>query len=294
MAQLIKLKDYISRYEWNIYRYPAQYIRMKQENWKKLHRLWETEANEQESAPEPEQSGFSKWKQLFKHNEVQMPQENAALPVTKHKLKQYFLDQLFPFQIKWASSTMTNISFIDHSIESDQTLQYFLQRFPDTYFVMYYPVFKIQNAPVDGEIILIGPFSMEIIYLLEKGNGTIYALDDRTWRLSPDQEQRKFVSPLIALKRSEKIINSVLKSHKIDFPVTKTVLSRTNHIDSAGQTYNHHIVDKTGYEKWFENKRHLISPLKSRQLKIAKILLKHCQTTSVRRPEWEEDKNDFQ
>jgi len=40
MAQLIKLYDYIWRYEWNMYRYPSQYIRLKKDKWKDLHNDW--------------------------------------------------------------------------------------------------------------------------------------------------------------------------------------------------------------------------------------------------------------
>lgn len=40
MAQLIKLQDYISRYEWDTYRYPAQYIRQKKEQWERFYSEW--------------------------------------------------------------------------------------------------------------------------------------------------------------------------------------------------------------------------------------------------------------
>ncbi|ARI76757.1 hypothetical protein [Halobacillus mangrovi] len=41
MAQLIKLQDYISRYETSIYQYPSQFIRLKRENWSKFQHLFE-------------------------------------------------------------------------------------------------------------------------------------------------------------------------------------------------------------------------------------------------------------
>src|SRR5690625_3594842 len=43
MAQLIKLRDYISRYETNPFHYPTQFIRLKQENWRKLVKAWQEE-----------------------------------------------------------------------------------------------------------------------------------------------------------------------------------------------------------------------------------------------------------
>lgn len=36
MAQLIKMQDYISRYEQDIYRYPTQFARLKKQQWDKL------------------------------------------------------------------------------------------------------------------------------------------------------------------------------------------------------------------------------------------------------------------
>ncbi len=36
MAQLIKLQDYVSRYEQDIYRYPSQFIKLKKQQWDKL------------------------------------------------------------------------------------------------------------------------------------------------------------------------------------------------------------------------------------------------------------------
>lgn len=49
IAQLIKLLDYISRYETNPFHYPTQYIRLKQENWKKLSKEWEDEMEERQT-----------------------------------------------------------------------------------------------------------------------------------------------------------------------------------------------------------------------------------------------------
>lgn len=34
MAQLVKLIDYVTRYEVQPFHYPSQYIRLKQENWR--------------------------------------------------------------------------------------------------------------------------------------------------------------------------------------------------------------------------------------------------------------------
>src|SRR5699024_8744433 len=168
----IKLRDYISRYAWNIYRYPSQYIRLKQENWQKLYQLWLESDHEREmETPEEQASVFSKWlpflrKSRVADNDIKIKEE--PYPKTENGLKQHFLNKLFPVQLKWASSTVTDVSFIDKHYYEDKVLKYFLQRFPDTYLVLYYPIFLIKNAPVDGDIILISSTGIEIIHLLER------------------------------------------------------------------------------------------------------------------------------
>lgn len=301
MAQLIKLQDYISRYEWNPYRYPSQYMRLKQDNWRKLQYMEDNdntvEVEEEEHAEQT--SKFSKWKSFIKTGNWQAEEkesvdEDNRLPKTEKDLKQYFLDKLFPLQLKWATSTVTDVSFMDKRFYHDDRLKFFLQRFPDTYLLLYYPIFNIKKAPVDGEIILLSPIGIEIIYLIEKKpNAKIVADDERTWIIKESDEQSKILSPMIALKRTEQLVKSILSLEDIEFPINKVVLSRVNNIEFHSEPFNTKIIGKYNYEKWFKEKRSLVSPLKSSQLKIADLLLKNCRSTSVKRPEWEEDTNTF-
>lgn len=300
IAQLIKLHDYITRYEWDIYRYPTQYIRLKKDNWKKLYHLWSQpeELEEGQLEPTEKQSKFAKWKaKVTKSNQQveEVPQTDKDLPKTEKKLKQYFLDRILKFQLKWATSTVTDVSFTNKRYEVDPVLKYFLQRFPDTFFVMYCPVFEIKQATVEAEIILISPIGIEIITLLEGNPTTVYlAGDERTWTIEKgNSNQSKRLSPLISLKRTEKIVKSILNKQDIDFPIQKTVLSRTNNIVFSTEPYHTKIVGINEYESWFQQKRLLTSPLKNRQLKAAEALLKQCQTNSIKRPEWEEDTSAF-
>ncbi|GAB3792168.1 hypothetical protein GCM10028868_07230 [Virgibacillus kimchii] len=302
LAQLIKLQDYISRYEWDAYRYPSQYIRLKNEQWKKLYDVWGN-PDQEEAHPdlEPEQKpAFSRIKSLFiKKRDDPITQKEAeekqeTLPETEQELKQYFLDKLFGFQLKWATSTVTDSSFMDESYYTDPVLKYFLQRFPDTYLIMYYPIFSIKNAPVDGEIIMVSPIGVEIVYLVEAEEGaTIMAGDERTWLIETAQEQRKILNPGISLKRTERIIQSIFQAKQHHFPIKKTILSRVNPIVFAREPYQTQVIGAQQYERWFQEMRQLDSPLKSYQLKAAEILLKFCQTTAVKRPEWEEDSDEF-
>jgi len=305
MAQLVKLQDYISRYQWDVYRYTKQFIRVKNDNWEKLYLQWQEpkilgmEKDQKESAEQP-QSMFSKWKSRLKRKkpEILEPKTEPATesttiiwPGTETELKQYFLDKIFHFQLKWATSTISDISFMNEQYRRDLLLKYLLQRFPDNYLIMYFPVFEIKKAPIETEIILISPIGIEIVHFMEQENPltVIMATDERSWTMETNQVISKVLSPLIAVKRTEKLVKSMLNQHHIDFPVQKTILSRTNQIIYHTEPYKTRIIDKENYGTWFENKRKLSSPLKGVQLQAADVLLRHVQTTSFKRAEWEDD-----
>lgn len=303
IAQLIKLQDYITRYEWDTYRYPTQYIRLKKENWEKLYDAWALPAEPEEEVLEDEleaesRSFVSKLIGRFSKQKVESEvlsegngnQEVVDLPKTELELKQQFLDNLLNFQMKWATSTVTHSSFVDRSYYQDPLLKYLLQRFPDTYLLMYFPVFEIKNAPIESEIIMITPIGIEIIHFIELEDATmIMASDERSWHVESRENERKVLNPTISLKRTEKLLKSILAAEGIDFAIRKTVLSRTNNIVFATPPFNTQIIGKADYDVWFQEKRKLASPLKSSQIKTAEALLKYCQSTAVRRPEWEEE-----
>lgn len=297
MAQLIKLRDYISRYEINPFHYPTQFIRLKKENWEKLVQMWEAE-NEREAVAiytqehEAEQQAKFRWNPFAKkttNEDVEM-KFGRTLPYSREQLVRYFLNQLYPFQLKWATSTITHVSFTDQSYYGDTNLKFFLQSFPDIYLLMYYPIFNIKKAPVDGEIIFISPIGIEVISLIDEGeDATIYVSDDRTWEVESPQGTKRILSPMISLKRTEQIIKSILKRYDIPLNIEKTILSQTNHFLYHTEPYKTKIIGKNNYHLWKEDKRRLNASLKGVQLKATEALLKHCVSTAVRRPEWEND-----
>lgn len=222
------------------------------------------------------------------------PQRNW--PKTKEGLIQYFLDQLFPFQLKWASSTISHVSYTDQKFDYDPTLRFFLQRFPDIYLVMYHPIFNIKKAPIEGEIILISPFEIEIIVLMNEAsssNATIITSDERSWTIETEHDTRKVISPLISLKRTEQIVKSILNTRDVHMTINKTVLSQTSDFLYVAEPYKTSLIGKREFNEWFEQKRKLTSPLKSEQLKAVEALLNYCQTSAVRRPEWERDEDEY-
>src|SRR5699024_2402924 len=138
------------------------------------------------------------------------------LPNTEAQLKQYFLNQLYPIQLKWATSTISHESFTKVSLRDKETLKYFLQRFPDIYFLMYHTVFNIKKATINVVIILISQFDIEIIsFIHEHAEATILATNDRKWTVESETNQKSILSPVISLKRTDQIINSILQTNNI-------------------------------------------------------------------------------
>src|SRR5699024_10269266 len=149
LAQLIKLEDYVSRYEWDLYRYSSQYIKLKKDRWQELHNEWklakETSLfdDEPEQFIEEEQPKVHRWN-IFKRkqqkkitSETLMQETETTKSSMHHKLsimnemdlKQHFLNELLPFQLKWATSTLSRVSNVDSKYQNHPHLKYFLQRF---------------------------------------------------------------------------------------------------------------------------------------------------------------------
>ncbi|PTY80076.1 hypothetical protein B5V89_01975 [Heyndrickxia sporothermodurans] len=308
MGQLIKLQDYISRYEMDPFRYPAQYVRLKKQQWQKLKLDWENQSTsineihevEEENNPRP----LNIIKRLFQKSTSEKDewiQENpqptepmfqfapklAYYPDSIDELKQMFLDQLFSFQMKWASSTIIEKSFIDKSYFRNEKLKYLLQRFPDTFLFLYEPIFLLKKAPVEMEVLLITPTEVWCIVFLEEENEAVYlGSKERFWIKRANRNESKILNPMISLNRMAKIIMQLLNYHQIDIPMKKAIISRNGYIDYPNSPVDVALLEKRKYPEWFKQQRNHLSPLKHIQLKTAKVLLDYCQTTSAKRPEW--------
>ncbi|MED5078631.1 NERD domain-containing protein, partial [Geobacillus stearothermophilus] len=56
MGQLLKLRDYISRYETDVYHYVPEFIRLKQWQWEQAKARWEAERDADGARREPEET----------------------------------------------------------------------------------------------------------------------------------------------------------------------------------------------------------------------------------------------
>lgn len=108
-------------------------------------------------------------------------------------LKRQFLDQLYRFQLKWASSTLAEMSSFHSKYYFDEHLKFFLQRFPDTFLVLYKPIFLLKNAPVEAEIILLTPTDVWCITFLEQEDSAVFiGSSERFWLKRSKMEEKKY------------------------------------------------------------------------------------------------------
>ncbi|WP_338750758.1 NERD domain-containing protein [Bacillus sp. FJAT-52991] len=310
MAQLIKLQDYISRYEIDLYKYPSHFVRLKKQQWEKTKEQWERNQWEgAEGAEEFEEdiaqegmlhkikSMLKRQKEIEEESDVQEQVEAALFDVEKlydvqhvDELKHKFLDQLFRFQVKWASSTIREKSYIDFKYFHDERLKFFLQRFPDSFMLLYQPILRLKNAPMELDIILLTPTEAWCLTFLEEEDQSVYiGSTERFWMKRYGEREAKVLSPVLALNRMEIVMKQLFLQHEVDFPIRKAIISRNGFVDYPNVPYDLEVIDERKFEEWFTRLRNMRSPLKNMQLKAAKSLLDVGQTTSFLRPEWEED-----
>ncbi|KAB7705863.1 NERD domain-containing protein [Bacillus aerolatus] len=318
MAQLIKLQDYISRYETDIYHYPARFVRLKKQQWESTRQYWESnrwgevmEALSLEGREEePGDPGvMQKLKSFFQRGKKEEGMQEAAVAkenepsmfetvelasaANLEELKQEFLNQLFTFQVKWASSTVREKSYIDPKYFHDERLRFFLQGLPDSFLLLYEPVLRLKNAPMELDVILLTPTEAWCLTFLEEEEQSVYiGSTERFWVKRNGGKESRVLSPVLAVSRMEAILKKLFQRQEIDFPIRKAIISRNGFIDYPSAPFSLEVMDSRTFPVWFNRMRSMSSPLKTIQLKAAKSVLDVGQTTSVRRPEWDAD-NDF-
>ncbi|MEK4532759.1 nuclease-related domain-containing protein [Solibacillus sp. FSL W7-1472] len=330
MAQLIKLQDYISRYEIDLARYPTQFIRLKQNQWERIKYQWQTgetierwEHIEEEVKEEKKKSLFQKLFP-FKKDVPEEEQEDIEkvtisnewategdshqeedttlnfepnlvyTPKTLEELKKMFIDQFFHFQMKWASSTLREKSYVDPKFMRDTLLRSMLQTLPDNYLVFYYPILRVKKAPIELDIIIMTPTECLCITVLEQESQAVYiANSERFWLKKDGKNEKKVLSPLIQLNRMEKVVEQIFHQNNIELPIRKVLLTRNGYIDYPGTMYGISFVDKRKFPEWMAQLKHSVSPMKHMQIRGAQAILNTVQTTSFHRDIWNtENKED--
>ncbi|GEK33870.1 NERD domain-containing protein [Kurthia sibirica] len=332
MAQLIKLQDYISRYEMDLKRYPTQFIRLKQTQWTRMKNEWESEEpfentwqRDLDDEPLVDLSNksllqrFNPFKrkekndgldELFeetaqhlqgeepvkKTQQEEQPEEGGLLfeanmlynPQNIEDLRRMYMDQLFNFQLKWASSTIREKSNIEPRYQRDELLKQLLQNLPDTFLVMYEPIILLKKAPVELGIIIISPTDCYCIQVIEAEERATFTggSTERFWEKRVGERQKNVLNPMIALNRMDLVVKQLFQQKGVDMNSKKIVLCRNGYIDYPGSSFGVEFIDRRTYLQWLEQLKKHHSPMKHMQFKAAETLLVHGQTTSFMRAEW--------
>ncbi|MGE7695323.1 nuclease-related domain-containing protein [Lysinibacillus sp. NPDC094177] len=327
MAQLVKLQDYISRYQIDLARYPTQFVRLKQSQWERVKRQWELgeeisewqhtdDDSENDSFEEKER--FSLFKKIFAgrqkeenedveqieitnelvSDEDSIPEEETTLtfepkivyaPQSIHELKRMFIDQFFHFQMKWASSTLREKSYVDPRFMRDPLLRNLLQKLPDNYLLFYYPILQIRKAPIELDVVLMSPTECICITVLDAENQAVYVGgSERFWIKKVGTKDSKVLNPMINLNRMESVLTQLFKQDNIDMPIRKVILTQNGYFDYPGSPYGIQFVDRRNYGEWMEHLRKVSSPMKHMQIRASQTVLNNVQTTSFNRDIWQQ------
>ncbi|UAL51375.1 NERD domain-containing protein [Bacillus sp. CMF21] len=311
MAQLIKIHSCISRYEMDLYRYQSQFLRLKKQQWQMIMYAYENNEFQQFVRPQTETMDGAEGKKekenflrkvrnrLGKKGEIiscdlNIPAADQqaetmeyifdTVPQSLDELKAKFMNHIFQFQMKWATSTIREKSFADASFYENERLLELLQKLPDQHLIMYNPVFKIKNTSIGLDPILISPGEIVCIHYLEGGqHDVIEGSSERFWTVNPGDHEKKQLSPLISLNRTGTIVKQLLKESKINLEVKKVLVYKSGFIEFPEAPFDLTLADKRNFNGWFQTYRNSTSPIKHDQLKAAEILLSKCLIDSFRR-----------
>ena len=327
MAQLVKLQDYISRYQIDLARYPTQFVRLKKSQWERVKRQWELGEDISEWQHTDDDSGndsfaekerFSLFKKIFAgrqkeetedveqleisnelvSDEDSIPEEETTLtfepkivyaPQSIHELKRMFIDQFFHFQMKWASSTLREKSYVDPRFMRDPLLRNLVQKLPDNYLLFYYPILQIRKAPIELDVVLMSPTECICITVLEAENQAVYVGgSERFWIKKVGTKDSKVLNPMISLNRMESVLTQLFMQDNINMPIRKVILTQNGYFDYPGSPYGIQFVDRRNYGEWMENLKKVSSPMKHMQIRASQMILNNVQTTSFNRDIWKQ------
>ena len=334
MAQLVKLQDYISRYQIDLARYPTQFIRLKKGQWDRVKYQWQSgsaiqrwehiETGEEEIVEKPKFTFLRKFfpARSVKEAEVEpeeediesvdvtneligddyFPEEETTLnfepnmvynPKTFEELKKVFIDQFFHFQMKWASSTLREKSYVDPKYMRDTLLRSMLQTLPDNYLVFYYPILRVKKAPIELDILIMTPTECICVTVLEQEDQAVFVGNsERFWMKKVGKNEKKLLNPMIQLSRMETIVAQLFAQEGVEIPIKKVLLTRNGYIDYPGAAYGVQFVDKRKFPEWMQHLKKTASPMKHMQIRAAQTILKTVQTTSFNRDIWNVEKKE--
>ncbi|MBY6035132.1 hypothetical protein KUV80_00610 [Fictibacillus nanhaiensis] len=245
MAQLVKIQDYVSRYEKNLYHYQSLFMRIKENRWKEFLQVNEEKKNK--------------------------------------SLKKDFRKQLFHHQVKWVSSTVKEISNFQPKYMKSKALHFLTEEIPDNYFLFYEPVLLVKGAPIELDIILVGPASVWLIVWMD-GEGIWNECENkRFWKnIDPEHIQTK-LSPVVRLERMSHIIGEWVQPFQQQLTLRQAIIAPEAFIDLPNDWRKLTCIDKRTFKGWKTQVNHEPAPVKSQQLKCVSAILENGLTNSLYR-----------
>ncbi len=255
MAQLVKLNDYVSRYENNLYHYQSLFMRIKENRWKAFQQQNKTE-NQKRSLQE-------------------------------------FREKLFHHQMNWATSTVKEISNWDEKYLHDETLRLLIQGIPDNYFLFYEPVFQVKNTGVELNIILVGPTEVWLIVWMN-GEGIWQEADDKRFWKNVRHDQKEIVlNPFIRLERMQSLVREAWEPYQKQLSLKSCIVAPEAFIDFTSDWRRVSYIDKRNFNEWHALLQQNPAPIKGQQLKFVSELLKRGVTNSLYRKDPLSSESEF-
>ncbi|RNA70403.1 hypothetical protein [Alteribacter keqinensis] len=205
-------------------------------------------------------------------------------------LKKAFMEELYAFQLTWASSTISEKSHVKQSLKYDSFLARLTKTLPDTYMIFYRPVMNVRKAQVEMEVMIVTPTEVWLVHALEgDGNAIFKPLNDRFWIKEQKSYEEKLVHPQVSIKRMRSVIQEILAGNDISYPVKTVVIAKDSFIDLPRNDSSLTVIDKRTFPAWYEKLQRNKSPIKYQQLKVTELLLRHCDTTADSRADFQEE-----
>ncbi|GAK12984.1 LOW QUALITY PROTEIN: hypothetical protein JCM19039_2794 [Geomicrobium sp. JCM 19039] len=293
MVHLIKIHDYVSRYENDIHRYPNQFTRLKREKWEKMKKNWQ-QANAggnveedwfEDTSPKFFRQPFQRLKKSNKEKKsgrvVTEEPDQVYANKTIEQLKKMFHYDVFQTQLNWASSSLFGESYLESKYRFDTRLRQLIQDIPDNFLLLYHPVLRVQRAEVQLDVILLSPTEVYVVNFLEmENNAVVRASNERFWPVVGKYAKAQLLNPMIAQERSFSIIRSILQKEEIH-PNISTLLIAPDGILMIIMHVRTKKVDRANYSRWLSTLQAHRSPLKKQQIDVARALLKYSKTSHM-------------
>ncbi|MGV3489004.1 MAG: hypothetical protein ACO1OC_10515 [Tuberibacillus sp.] len=244
MAQLIKLYDYPSRYETNVYRYSSRFMQIKSRRY---------------------QSYVTDHRRLYND-------ENA--------LKLAFLNDFIKSQFIWATSSLHMESSVNVQVVKDPFLEKLMKVLDDTALIIYRPTFEIDGTEVDSDLVILTPMSVWCIKCLFGEKESVFqGVNAREWKEITSSGLNVIKNPYIDLSKSVNAIRKIFDKHDMEAAIKGGVLAPESYVEFAQYGSDYEIIDYTKFQDWTDKINHHRSTLKHGQLRAAEILLDQAKTS---------------